>query len=46
MRRAIILVTLPVLLGAGPQPAPACNGPEDKGSAPVLARTFLLEGWK
>ena len=44
MRRAIILVTLPVLLGADDQPSPAPERPEDHGSAPVLARTFPLEG--
>jgi len=44
MRRARILFTLPVLLGAGSQPTPAPDRPEDKLSAPILVRTFPLEG--
>jgi PQQ-like domain len=44
MGRALILFTLPVLLGAGSQPTPAPDRPEDQRSAPMLVRTFALEG--
>lgn len=44
MRRVVILVALSALLGAGPQPPSAAGQPEGKVSAPVLARTFPLEG--
>src|SRR5262249_51784400 len=40
----VILVTLPALLGAGPQPPSAAGQPEGRISAPALARTFPLEG--
>jgi hypothetical protein len=40
----VILVTLPVLLGAGSQVPPALGKAEGKVSAPVLARTFPMEG--
>ena len=39
-----ILVVLPALLGAGPQPPSAAGKPQERISAPVLARTFPLEG--
>jgi outer membrane protein assembly factor BamB len=42
--RALILFTLPLLLGAGSQPTPAADRPEDKRSAPMLVRTFPLKG--
>ena len=42
--RALILFTLPALLGAGSQPVPAADRPEDQRSAPMLVRTFPLEG--
>jgi hypothetical protein len=38
MGRALILFTLPVLLGAGSQPTPAPDRPEDQRSAPMLVR--------
>jgi hypothetical protein len=44
MGRALILFTLPVLLGAGSKPAPAADKPADQRSDPVLVRTFPLEG--
>jgi hypothetical protein len=44
MRHALILFTLPVLLGAGSQATPAAERREDKRSAPLLVRTFPLEG--
>src|SRR5262249_12628880 len=44
MGRVVILVALPALLGAGPQPAPAPGKPKEKVSAPVLTRTFPMEG--
>jgi PQQ-like domain len=44
MGRALILFTLPVLVGAGFQPTPAPDRPENQRSAPMLARTFRLEG--
>ena len=37
-----ILITLPALLGAGPQQASAPGKPEEKALAPVPGRTFLL----
>jgi len=44
MGRALILFTLPVLLGAGSKPARAADKPTDQRSDPVLVRTFPLEG--
>jgi hypothetical protein len=44
MRRVVILVILPALLGAGPQPASAAGKPVGEIAAPVLVRTFPLEG--
>jgi DNA-binding beta-propeller fold protein YncE len=44
MKRIVILVTLPALLAAGPQPTPASSKPDEKVSAPVLGRIFPLEG--
>jgi hypothetical protein len=44
MRHALILFTLPALLGAGSQPTPAADRADDKRSAPLLVRTFPLEG--
>src|SRR5579885_2751078 len=44
MGRVAALVSLMALLGDNPQPAPAPGQPEENVSAPVLARTFPLEG--
>jgi hypothetical protein len=44
MRRAVILFTLPVVLGAGPEPTPSPTTPADQRWAPKLVRTFPLDG--
>jgi hypothetical protein len=44
MGRFVILFTFSALLGVGPQPTLAQGKPEGKISAPVLGRTFPLEG--
>ena len=44
MGRALILFTLPILLGAGLQPTFASERPEDIRSSLKLVRTFPLEG--
>jgi hypothetical protein len=43
MGRIVMLVALPALLGAGPQPPSAASKPDDRISAPALIRTFPLE---
>src|SRR5262249_1148220 len=44
MRRVVILVALPALLGASPQLTPASSKPEGRVSAPVISRPCALEG--
>ena len=44
MGRVVILVILPALLGAGAQPPATPGNRAEKVSAPVLRRTFQLEG--
>ena len=44
MGRVVIFLVLSALLGASPQPPPAPSKPEGKVSAPVLSRTFALDG--
>jgi outer membrane protein assembly factor BamB len=44
MRRIVSLFALTALLGMSPQASPAQSKPEEKGSVPVLDRTFPLQG--
>jgi hypothetical protein len=44
MNRVVIFFTLSALLGAGPQAPSPASKPKERISAPVLERTFPLEG--